>query len=930
MSNYTSKRIDYGKPDQLINIPLIYQVLQTKQRKYDANEALIQNTLDSYGNIGSRIYKDVDKEYLANRLQQVTNVINTAGGSHDLSRNGIARNLMSQIKTVASDPIVLNAIEQSTKLDNYNKVYSQLKPEQQSDVNYAYGLEKSGAKAYMEDTTGAINKFGNLQYTPYEDIQPLLAEYAKNLDKYAEVVKENTPQGMYFVNKEGKRLTQSQIQNQISTLLSDKQRNQMRINGWNNYERNVSPDITVEEFTKFTNRKVANIDGEIANTQTQLANSTDDAEKNNLNNYLTGLTQQKSEVQDQYNKRITKQDTGNMAAEMEYDNTIGGFARVFAFNDVGTTYTVNSVAVDEMKLQFKSLTGTTPKVDANNDGIEDVRNVPLPYQGETTNFLNDEEKRAKEFDTTYKGNLSNEYEKLPQFAKDNFQKVLQEYPKADKEDLMFRFMKKLAQGSSNLVSKGVISSIEDVKLKAETYQKNYVDTVNTAAAEIEEEVLPNIINGYSANPNIIVLDSRGVAVSGSEYLEKNGIKTTADLNTPAGKKVKEQLLKSYYADQILSNGNIVDEIMNSSFSERFTGVSFKKPTEEVSALSAALRQKFSTEKEYNDFLNLAKSKGVYDTNKTVDFLTNKLAVLGSNLLNRDNSVEDDRGMRSLITPDKIKERAATLIGQNKITTRDAGIEVQTGTPYHNELISAVGSEFRAEDGSLFIANKTSDITIRPISPDEVEVSQVRTPTEKDPRTKQTAKMLIQNLPQSVLQKVSFAGIGKTFTASNIPEIFADAKYYSENDVRTIRDLGTSVLNSQEEAYNLSKEEVTRQLFSPIYKNITGSAAQPTPMGAVIQNVIENPNKLPPLQVGLIKDNNDVFLTVKYKKGNQEKTIYTFKAPIPEDRLDAVYKEVNYAPQKYTNAILSLMVQQQATNPTAPNYIFNSLQEVYAQ
>lgn len=922
--NYLSTPLEYTPSKSSVNLPLVQKIMSMQQGTYDVAKQNIQQTLDAFG--VQAVLRPQDAEYIQAKLSGVTAKINSFENKN-LAQSNVTDSIMGTIKSAARDPFILSAIENTRKYKTYEQEVAttkEKKPELYNDANYKYGLAKGGFQNYID---GKSDKIGNLTYTPYTDTAKTLKDYSENLDKYADVVKENTPDGLYFVNKEGKRLTQGDIENQISTLLSDKEKQQMQINGWSHYQDGIPAEATINAFKDYSKTKLDTIDGQLAEVQTKIANSTNETEKNNLNSYLTQLTKNREDLQNEHNDRIAKKDFGNMSYEMEYNNTIGRFAKVFAFDNVGTTYSVNSAAVDQLKLQYKELTALSKtKTDANGDGISDINSVPIDYQGETTNFLNTTKEKADSFEGAYSASLQQEVNKLPQYAKDSLNNIFKNHPTWSKESITFDYMKRLSQGSSNLVSKGIMAKIEDTKLQAEGNKKKYVDGINKATEQVETEVLPSLIDGYLSNPDIKVIAHDGKAYSGEAYLRANKIKTVDDLNTPTGKIVKEQLLKSYYADQILSDSSAIDEIMNSNIAERVTGVKFDSAKEKVAILNSGLRQKFKTDQEYNNFLNNAKKQGVYDTNKSIDYLTNFIGLVGGNLLNRDNSVEDDRGLRGLITTDKINERAAKLIGENAIESSDRGFEVQNGTPLHSDLMSAVSSEFRTEAGTAFKATKDADLTIRVISPDIVEVSQIKTPTKESPSNKITATVRTARLPQSILQSIDFASVD---TVDNIPETSSEVRYFSKNDIKTIRDVGTSILGSQEEAFNLTKEFSVKRLLLT-YENATGSYEKPTQMGQIIKQVVEGDASKPPLQVAIVKEDGDAYLTVKYKKGNQENTIFTFTSPIPKDKLSAVYKEVNYTPQKYTNAILEMMAKQQVEQPKAMNEIYNNLLEVYAK
>lgn len=168
MATYLTQTYIPQEKRQDTNFPLLAQVMQIKQGKYDANRAKIQQTLDAFGIQSEQVLRDSDKEYMSAKLSSIVDNINDYG-TKDLSQIGVTENLVGSIKAAAKDPIIQSAIIETQKVNRYKAEVAKLKEkniELYSDINFEDALYEAGYKEYME---GKTNKMGQLQYTPYSD-----------------------------------------------------------------------------------------------------------------------------------------------------------------------------------------------------------------------------------------------------------------------------------------------------------------------------------------------------------------------------------------------------------------------------------------------------------------------------------------------------------------------------------------------------------------------------------------------------------------------------------------------------------------------------------------------------------------------------------------------------------------------------------------
>lgn len=237
MSNYLSKPIQYSNTIDTSAIDLFGKVATMKQQKYDVAVNQIQNTLDQYGSLGSTM-REYGKEYLASKLDEVTQVINQSGG-RDLSRNGIAKGIQQQIKNVVQDKTVLNEMAMGQKLASFQKEVGKIKDKgdgKYSDLNYNDALQLAGVNEWANDTTGKINKIGNLNYNEYVEVSKLQQERAQKYSKemsptqYLGTTQNTDNSHPYDIQKFGQRISTDEIQRHLLASMDEKERSQMQIN----------------------------------------------------------------------------------------------------------------------------------------------------------------------------------------------------------------------------------------------------------------------------------------------------------------------------------------------------------------------------------------------------------------------------------------------------------------------------------------------------------------------------------------------------------------------------------------------------------------------------------------------------------------------------------------------------------------------------
>lgn len=248
MSNYLSSEYRITNPVSSVDLQVVDNTLSTLQGKYDANSALIEQTL-AYYNENLKGLRDSDNQYIAEKLKQVKSTIDEYKKKNlNIAYNYNRDSIMSAVKSTLDDPIVQDAIVSRQNYMQYQAQIAKIKEKDSSKYsqqNELFGLEQGGFNSYMQ---GKTKKLGSMQYTEYINLpaehSKRLQEYVKNYDDEQYLGRENHPNSQFHtVDIYGKRVLKSDLKNFLETSMDGKERNQLMIDAWYNYKDTKDSDI---------------------------------------------------------------------------------------------------------------------------------------------------------------------------------------------------------------------------------------------------------------------------------------------------------------------------------------------------------------------------------------------------------------------------------------------------------------------------------------------------------------------------------------------------------------------------------------------------------------------------------------------------------------------------------------------------------------
>lgn len=499
-------------PTQDLN--LVNTVLATKEAKFDANLAEMDNLLAEYGNID--IYKDSDKEYLYNRLKTFTDTVNKYG-KIDWSNTDVSRNIKNQIKGVL-DKRVVKAIGDTKRIQQYGASVEQAKKDgTYSDMNYQVGLMKAGFTNWMNDDTGTV-ELGNLNYTPYTDVQ---ADLLKSLKEVSSI--KGGKRVIQTIDGEGRiiertidGLTQKELEGIIPSLVNTKMRDQLAVEGYYRFQGNK--DAAQKYLRDYHKIDLEGIDSDIKNLQTQIdSGKFSTAQTEQAKYQIAMLEAQKSKKQQQI-ESIASQDAGYIGGYLEEQSLIGRLSTTLIGGE-GIKYLKDDTYFARLEAQEKERKSSFALPE-----ISDVTAIPIATEGpEEIDVFEFVKTQGEQLRTGLETTISTQYNSLSQEQKDSVDNLM---GSAKYAGLSERDKRLNAMRDSGVLDPEVEGDLNRMERKYKAYlqddEKIYAETLTRALQDTSlwDEFQDD---SFFGNANIKILDENGQKVTYKEYLRSKGV-----------------------------------------------------------------------------------------------------------------------------------------------------------------------------------------------------------------------------------------------------------------------------------------------------------------------------------------------------------------------------------------------------------------------
>lgn len=326
MATFSNQIYQYKSPSA-VDVSVLGQAVQFKQQNYEANTTNVQNLVNQYINMD--LARDVDSEYLGQRLQSLVNYVNSSG-QKDWSRTAVEKDVSSYIGK-ALDSNVAKAIA-STKI--YRKQRAEIdalktsKPELYNSANEWHATQDWSR--YMN--SGQVGDSYRAQnYTNYVDVNKKVMEMAPKLLKEfgVQVVFQDgagsTP--MFRRVEKHEIITGEEARKFTNMVLGDDGKMQLGINSQYKNQA-VPPSEVVKRYGDFIDSKVNSLTNQKQAFTASLGGATT-KDKEIIKGNISKINEM---ITDLRTAGSTQKNRENMLFDMELENFSSGWGDLLSYD----------------------------------------------------------------------------------------------------------------------------------------------------------------------------------------------------------------------------------------------------------------------------------------------------------------------------------------------------------------------------------------------------------------------------------------------------------------------------------------------------------------------------------------------------------------------------------------------------------------------
>jgi ribosomal protein S8 len=329
----------------------ITQAMSMKQQRVDANKAQLQNLRNQVGAIS--LAKDEDQQYLDGRIKQLENFTNQFKDA-DISSSAVVSQLAGNFNEIF-DESTQNAIVGTKILQNEQAEWADKrknKPGEFSQENYEFAMRK--ASSWLNDKTVGTSYNGGGGFIEYRDVNAKLMKALPDLMKsFTEEEKRQVASGgsigsiitVKSINKE-------KMSAAIESLLDEKDRKQLEINAWAQYD-NLPEEVIREDYDSYINSNIELADDKQRILRAKIRNSTG-AERQQYQAEYDFWDNEKDSLESRTYDNIAQTGGKEAAYNMLYTTRFKqGFLEAFTFNDYITDIDVDETAKANMDIKLE-------------------------------------------------------------------------------------------------------------------------------------------------------------------------------------------------------------------------------------------------------------------------------------------------------------------------------------------------------------------------------------------------------------------------------------------------------------------------------------------------------------------------------------------------------------------------------------------------
>lgn len=261
----------------------LFKAISYKQGKLDANRAKLQGLYDQYSMM--EVENDVDKEYIAQRLNEVKNIADQYAAG-DLSSDYLTQNLMGNLDKVV-DENVINAVASTKRYNSDMQEWAHAKannPDKYRDRNKDYVMSNNpNLQNWLgSEEVGAVYNGGSgfVEYVDYN--KRMLEEMPKAMETLGEKWMELEPgSGIFYDIVTKERVPRNKMERVMRLAIGEDGYRQMAIDGWSE-AKNYSDEEVLQDYLAVNQYKLDEAIERSEATKNAIAKETDEVKKKQL------------------------------------------------------------------------------------------------------------------------------------------------------------------------------------------------------------------------------------------------------------------------------------------------------------------------------------------------------------------------------------------------------------------------------------------------------------------------------------------------------------------------------------------------------------------------------------------------------------------------------------------------------------------------
>lgn len=295
------------------------------QQNYDVNVAETQQLINKY--VGTDLLRDVDKQYLGEKLNNLVNYVNQSG-TRDWTRKSVATEVGNYIST-ALDSNVLAAIGSTQTFRKQQAEIAEAKKNKQWSIQNEWAATRDYQRYMTSGELGDSYRAGT--FSPYVDVTDKLL---KNMDKLKEMGVEYVPtqiggNSLFRMIGTKEILSPETARQYLDSILDTQDRQQLAIDAQYSY-KDFDEEKMSETFNSMIDGKVKYYDEAIAAQQALLGNASR-ADREKIQANINNLESSKI----QYDKVRSSVNTKDSQADYMYrTNFMDGWTNFLSFERV--------------------------------------------------------------------------------------------------------------------------------------------------------------------------------------------------------------------------------------------------------------------------------------------------------------------------------------------------------------------------------------------------------------------------------------------------------------------------------------------------------------------------------------------------------------------------------------------------------------------